>query len=94
MGLRYSPFAFTEHGILMLSSVLNSEKAAQVNIAIMRVFLRLREMLMAHKDLALHLQRIDRTVDEHGKKIGKIYQVVTRFFAAEKRPKRLIGFHP
>jgi hypothetical protein len=94
MGLRYSPFVFTEHGILMLSSVLNSEKAAQVNIAIMRIFLRLREMLMTHKDLALQLQRIDRTVEDHGKKIGKIYQIITKFFAAEKKPKRLVGFHP
>lgn len=94
MGLRYSPFAFTEHGILMLSSVLNSEKAAQVNIAIMRVFLRLREMIMGHKDLALRLERIDRTVEDHGNKIRRIYHAITRFFAAEKKPKGPIGFQP
>lgn len=94
MGLRYSPFAFTEHGILMLSSVLDSEKAAQINIAIMRVFLRLREMLMTNSALALRLEKIDRTVPDHGEKIRKIYRIVTKFFRAEKKPKRLIGFHP
>ena len=93
MGLRYSPFAFTEHGILMLSSVLNSENAAQVNIAIMRVFLRLREMIMTNSALALRLERIDRTVERHDGKIRDLYRIVTRFDTARKS-KRLIGFHP
>ena len=94
MGLRHSPFAFTEHGILMLSSVLNSEKAAQVNIQIMRIFLRLREMLMTNSALALRLERIDRTVEKHEEKIRKIYHIVTKFFAVEKKPKGPIGFQP
>jgi hypothetical protein len=93
MGLRHSPFAFTEHGVLMLSSVLNSEKAAQVNIAIMRVFLRLRELVMTHRDLALRLEKIDRTVEDHDVRIRRIYQIVTKFFTSEKKPKRRIGFH-
>ncbi len=86
MGLRYAPFAFTEHGILMLSSVLKSEKAAQVNIAIMRIFLHLRQMVVSHKDLALKLERVDRTVERHDKKITQIYQIVTKFFTSEKKP--------
>ncbi len=94
MGLRYSPFAFTEHGILMLSSVLKSGKAVQVNIAIMRVFLKLREMIMTHRELALRLERIDRAVEQQDQKIQKLYRTVTRSFTAEKRPKRWIGFHP
>jgi len=93
MGLRYSPFAFTEHGILMLSSVLNSEKAAQVNIAIMRVFLKLREMLMTNSALALRLERVDRTVEHHGRNIRDLYRIVTRF-SVERKSKRQIGFHP
>lgn len=93
MGLRYSPFAFTEHGILMLSSVLASEKAAQINIAIMRVFLRLREMIMTNSALALRLERIDRTVERHDGKIRDLYRIVTKF-DAEKKSKRLIGFQP
>ncbi|OGX13983.1 MAG: hypothetical protein A2351_05395 [Omnitrophica bacterium RIFOXYB12_FULL_50_7] len=94
MGLRYSPFAFTEHGILMLSSVLNSEKAAQINIAIMRVFLRLREMLMTNSALALRLERVDRTVEHHDRKIRDLYRTVTRFSVSKKKPKGPIGFRP
>ncbi|MFH0984390.1 MAG: ORF6N domain-containing protein [Candidatus Omnitrophota bacterium] len=94
MGLRYSPFAFTEHGILMLSSVLNSEKAAQINIAIMRVFLRLREMIMTNSALALRLERVDRTVEHHDRKIRDLYRIVTRFSATEKKAKGPIGFQP
>ena len=91
---KYLPFAFTEHGILMLSSVLNSEKAAQINIAIMRVFLRLREMIMTNSTLALRLERVDRTVEHHDRKIRDLYRIVTRFSAFKKRPKGPIGFQP
>ncbi|MFZ5802029.1 MAG: ORF6N domain-containing protein [Candidatus Omnitrophota bacterium] len=93
MGLRYSPFAFTEHGILMLSSVLNSEKAARVNIAIMRIFLHLRQMALSHKDLTIRLEKIDRTVENHEKKIKQILTLVTKYFRSERKPKRQIGFH-
>ena len=89
---KYLPFAFTEHGILMLSSVLASEKAAQVNIAIMRVFLKLREMIMTNSALALRLERIDRTVEHHGRSIKDLYRTVTRFSEAKKKPKGPIGF--
>ncbi len=94
MGLRYAPFAFTEHGILMLSSVLSSEKAAQVNIAIMRVFLKLREMLMTNSALALQLGKIERLVEHHDRKIQDLYRTVTRFSATKRKPKGPIGFQP
>ena len=94
MGLRYFPFAFTEHGILMLSSVLNSEKAAQINIAIMRVFLRLREMIMTNSALALRLERVDRIVEHHGRNIRDLYRIATRFSETKKKPKGPIGFQP
>ena len=90
---KYLPFAFTEHGILMLSSVLNSEKAAQVNIAIMRVFLKLREIIMTNSSLALRLEKVDRTVERHSEKIRDLFQIVKQF-AVEKKLKRKIGFHP
>jgi hypothetical protein len=91
---KYLPFAFTEHGILMLSSVLNSEKAAQINIAIMRVFLRLREMIMTNSALALHLERVDRIVQRHGEDIKKLYRRVDRCLVLKKRPQGPIGFQP
>ena len=56
MGLRYAPFCFTEQGVAMLSSVLNSGRAIEVNIRIIRIFTRLREMLLTHKDILLKLE--------------------------------------
>jgi hypothetical protein len=94
MGLRYSPFAFTEHGILMLSSVLNSSKAIQVNIALMRVFLKLRQLSLAHKDLALRLEKIERDTKGHSEQIHTIFEILQQIIATDKKPKRHIGFHP
>lgn len=94
MGLRYPPFAFTEHGILMLSSVLNSKKAVQVNIAIMRIFLKLRRLLLAHKDLALRLERVERNTQAHSKQIQTVFEILRRILAEGKKPKKQIGFHP
>jgi len=93
MGLRYAPYAFTEHGILMLSSVLNSKRAIQTNIAIMRVFVRLREILLTHKDLALQLEKLKHAVEEHGRQIHAIFEIIGRIMAVEEKPKRKIGFH-
>ncbi len=62
-GRRYLPYAFTEQGVAMLSSVLNSERAVQVNIAIMRVFVKLREMITSNKELAKRLNEIEKTYD-------------------------------
>lgn len=94
MGLRHAPFAFTEHGILMISSVLKSEKAAQVNIAVMRVFLKLREMILTNREFALRLERIERAVEHHDGKISKLYRAVTGLSAEKRKPKHPIGFHP
>jgi hypothetical protein len=64
-GRRYAPLAFTEHGVLMLSSVLNSERAVQVNIQIMRIYTKLKGMLMDHKDILLKLERLEKKVSGH-----------------------------
>lgn len=93
MGLRYHPYVFTEHGILMLSSVLNSKKAIQVNIAIMRVFLRLRQLLLAHKDLALRLEKIEKNTREHSEQIRTVFEIVKQILTTGNKPKRRIGFH-
>ena len=62
MGMRRPPFVFTEHGVLMLSSVLNSKRAIQVNIRIMRIFTRMKEMLLTHKDILLRLEKIEKII--------------------------------
>ena len=68
MALRKRPYAFTEQGVAMLSSVLRSSRAIQVNIAIMRAFVRLRELLATHKDLARKLEKLEHRFGEHDKK--------------------------
>jgi hypothetical protein len=88
-GRRYLPYAFTEHGVAMLSSVLNSERAVQMNILIIRAFVKLREMIATHKDLALKIEEIERTQRKHGKQITAILQ---HLIEAPKSAKRRFGF--
>ena|SRR5580658_3217827 len=71
-GRRYQPYAFTEHGVAMLSSVLASKRAIQLNILIIRAFVRLREYLSTHKDLARKLEDVERSQQEHGAHIQQI----------------------
>jgi hypothetical protein len=93
MGLRRPPYAFTEHGVAMLSSVLTSERAVELNILIIRAFVRLREYLMTHKDLARKLEDVERTQQEHGAHIEQIYGYIQRLLEpAEESSKRRIGF--
>jgi len=93
MGLRWAPHAFTEHGILMLSSVLNSQRAIEVNIAIMRVFVKLKEIMLANKGLALRLERLEHTVEKQGEQIHSVFEIVKQIMTIEAKPKRRIGFH-
>ncbi len=89
MGLRYMPFAFTEHGILMLSSVLNSRRAVEVNIQIMRTFVRLRELMQTHKDLWKKIRKMESKYDEQFK---AVFEAIRQLIADEEKPKRRIGF--
>lgn len=90
MGLRYAPYVFTEHGILMLSSVLNSSRAIEVNIQIMRTFVRLREMMQSHKDLWKKIQEMESKYDEQFK---VVFDAIRSLLTAPQKPKRKIGFH-
>ena len=90
-GRRYPPYAFTEHGILMLSSVLRSRRAVDVNIEIMRTFVRLREMLSSHKDLARRLDNLEKKYDDQ---FRVVFDAVRQLMAPPTRkPRRQIGFH-
>jgi len=91
---KYLPNVFTEHGILMLSSVLNNEHAIQVNIAIMRIFIRLREVFSNHKELAIKLNELERKLEKHDKEIKAIFDVIHQLMEPiSQEPKRKIGFH-
>ena len=74
MGLRYAPMVFTEHGVLMLSSVLNSEKAIQTNIQIMRIFTKIRQMLADTTELRLDVEIIKKKIENQGKNIELVFQ--------------------
>ena len=88
-GRRYLPYAFTEHGVAMLSSVLRGKRAAQVNIAIMRAFVKLRELLATHKDLARKLDELEKKYDEQ---FAVVFEAIRRLMAPPETPKRRIGF--
>lgn len=90
-GRRTLPYVFTEHGVAMLSSVLNSDRAVQMNILIIRAFIKLREMIASHKDLARKIEEIERTQKKQGQQISAIIQ---HLIEVPAKPKRAIGFQP
>src|SRR3990172_2272519 len=89
---KYLPYVFTEQGVAMLSSVLNSERAIQVNIAIMRAFVRLREVLSTHKKLANKLDELERKTEKHDEEIRAIFGVIRQLMTVPAEPKGKIGF--
>jgi len=91
-GRRYLPYAFTEQGVAMLSSVLRSERAIQVNIAIMRAFVRLRQIFSTHKELAYKLAELERKIEKHDEEIKAIFEAIRRLMMSPQKPKRKIGF--
>ena len=91
-GRRYLPYAFTEQGVAMLSSVLNSKRAILVNIAIMRAFVRLRETLGAHKEFARTLEDLERKYAAHDVQIKGIFDALRALMEPPKRSRRRIGF--
>ncbi|MFC1807946.1 ORF6N domain-containing protein [Candidatus Omnitrophota bacterium] len=91
---KYLPYVFTEQGVAMLSSILNSERAIQVNIAIMRVFVRLKEIISTHKKLAHKLMELERKMEKKDEEIKVIFEVIRELMAPSiEKPKRRIGFH-
>ncbi len=84
-GRRKLPWVFTEHGVAMLSSVLRSKRAVQVNISIIKTFVRMREMLATHKDLA-------RQVEKHDKEIAVLYEYLQKLLEPPKSSRRQIGY--
>jgi hypothetical protein len=91
-GRRKAPYAFTEHGVLMLSSVLNSERAIQVNIQIMRIYTRLRSVLMDHKDILLKLERLEHTVGDHANKFEIVFAYIKQLITGPEASPVRIGF--
>ena len=89
---RATPYAFTEQGVAMLSSVLKSERAVQVNIAIMRAFVKLRQIMASHKDLAYRIEALERKYGSHDAEIQVIFDAIKQLLEPPVSPKRRIGF--
>ena len=91
--IKYLPYAFTEHGVAMLSSVLNSERAIQVNILIMRAFTKLRAILLTHKELATKIEILEKKYAEHDKTIKAIFEAIKQLLEPPPvKEKKIIGF--
>lgn len=94
MGLRYLPMAFTEHGVLMLSSVLKSDKAIQTNIQIMRLFSKVRQMLLDTTDLKIDILQIQKKLENHDKNIELVFSYFDELSDKKEneKPRTKIGY--
>ena len=92
MGMRYPPFAFTEQGVAMLSGVINSDRAILVNIQIMRIFTKMRELLLTHKDLLLKVEQIESKVTSQDDRIKLLFDYLKKFVEGNGKNRRQIGY--
>ena len=86
------PLAFTEHGTIMAASVLNTQQAIEASIYVVRAFVRLREMLLAHKDLAQKLKELEKRLEKHDEDIGLIFEAIRELMTPPDTPPKKIGF--
>jgi hypothetical protein len=94
--LKYSsthPYAFTEHGAIMLAAVLSTPRAIEISVFVVRAFVRLREILATHKVLAHKLAELERKIDTHDEAIRSLVSAIRQLMAAPERPFKKIGFH-
>jgi phage regulator Rha-like protein len=86
------PYVFTEHGVLMLSNVLKSDRAIQMSIRIIEIFVKLRETLLLHKDVALLVEQVEKRMGKQDKKIELLFSYLSQFMEKEDEPRKPIGF--
>ncbi|MBI1921150.1 MAG: ORF6N domain-containing protein [Geobacter sp.] len=91
-GRRHLPNVFTEQGVAMLSSVLNSERAVQVNIAIMRAFVQMRELASSNREIARKLDELEKKYDKHDRQFMTVFDAIRSLMAPPEPKKRKIGF--
>ena len=91
---KYLPYVFTEHGVLMLSSVLNSKQAIRVNIQIMRIFTRIRQMLTDNTELRLAIEKLEKKTDNNTKNVEMVFQYLDELIEKKENPKprKAIGY--
>jgi len=93
-GRRTTPYAFTEQGVAMLSSVLNSEQAVRLNIAIMRAFVKLREIIATHKELAEKIGELENKFQKHDSQIAAVFEAIRKLIEPTPLVKQEFGFKP
>ena len=86
------PYAFTEHGVAMLASVLNSERAVKISITIIKTFVKLKQIISTHKELVSKLNELERRVEGHDTKIHGIFEALRQMMVEEAKPRPRIGF--
>lgn len=91
--IKYLPYAFTEQGVAMLSSVLNSKRAIQVNIQIMITFTKIREMIVNNEELTEKLKQLESKIEKHDSEIQSIFNAIRQLMMPPEKPKRRIGFY-
>jgi len=92
MGLRYLPFCFTEQDVTMLSCILNSQRAIEVNIKIIRIFTKMKEMLLTHKDILLKLEQMEKQVVQNSAEIQIIFNALKQLLNPPEEPRKQIGY--
>lgn len=91
-GRRYRPYAFTEHGALMVASVLNTRRAVEASVYVVRAFIRLREMLATHRELARKLAQLEKRIEGHDEEITAIFDAIRQLMEPAQKPGKQIGF--
>lgn len=91
-GSRYAPYAFTEHGVLMLANVLKSEQAIEMSLQIIRVFVQMRELALTHKDVLVKLLKIEKKITEHDEDLKVLFDAVKEMLETPKQPREKIGY--
>ncbi len=91
--IRFQPYVFTEHGVVMAASVLNSPRAVEVSVFVVRAFVKLRQLVLAHKELAGKLDQLERKVGSHDEAIKQLVSAIRQLMAPPDPPKKEMGFH-
>ena len=92
--VRYLPYAFTEHGAMMEATILNSPRAIEVSVFVVRAFVKMRQLVLTHKDLAVKLEQLERKVAGHDDSIRSLVAAIRQLMQpTDSKPKRQIGFH-
>ena len=92
-GRRYQPYAFTEHGAIMAASVLNSHRAIEVSVYVVRAFVKLREMLRTHKQLAQRLSELEKRIEGRDEEIIALFEAIRQLMEPAEKTSKRIGFH-